>query len=118
MSLIDTYQIATVGQNSRNTFTLASNGILVDVVITDLPDITIPSIGEGGGGSTSFLGHDGQKEVIKKHRKKITVTATIAGVKYTETKIVEDKPKLQIKDIDVNVTESKNKKPTIKIIVN
>ena len=115
MSLIDTYQIATIGQNSRNTFTLASNGILVDVEIVDLPPIVVPPQEiVGGGGDTAW---PGQKEVKKKYRKKIIVTATINGVKYKEEKIVEDKPKLTVKDVDVNVTEGTSKRPIIEINV-
>ena len=115
MDLIDPYQIATCGQNSRNTFTLASNGILVDVEITDLPPIIIPPIDdEISGGATTFLG--GEKEERITH-KQITVTATINGVKYKETKIVEDKPNLHIKDVDVDVVETKSKKPKINITV-
>ena len=37
MSLIDTYQIATMGYNSSNTYTVASLGILYSVQITPLP---------------------------------------------------------------------------------
>jgi hypothetical protein len=115
MSLIDTYQIATIGQNSYNTFTLASNGILVDVEIVDLPPIVVPPVEEpiSGGGVSTWTG----KEERKKTRKKIIVTATINGVKYKQEKIVEDKPKLSIKDVDVNVTESKSKRPIIEINV-
>lgn len=114
MSLIDTYQIATCGQNSYNTFTLASNGILVDVEIVDLPPIIIPPVPDvAGGGDSTWTG---TKET-KKTRKKIIVTATVNGVKYVEEKIVENKPKLSIKDIQVNVTESKSKKAIIEINV-
>lgn len=108
MSLIDTYQLATCGQNLINTFTLASNGILLDVVIEDLPDIVVPR----RGGSTGY-GEPGKEERIKV--KKVTVIATINGEEYKESIIVKNRPNLQINDLDIQVTESV--KPKIKILL-
>ena len=105
MSLIDTYQLATGGQNFVDTFTLASNGILIDIQVTPIPPRP------GGGGSTYGLPSDKKK----KKRKKITVTVTMPdGGKYTESMIVEDKPNLTAKDIQVEVLPT-NDRPKIKI---
>jgi len=107
MSLIDTYQIATMGQNSTATFTLASNGILVDVAITPLPPIPV----RPPGGSTGV-----QFEKKEIDRKKITVTVHYEGKEYKETKIVYDKPKLQVEDVNVDVSPTEDK-PKITITV-
>lgn len=106
LNLHDTYQIATSGQNSIDTFTLASNGILVGVEIIDLPDVIIP------GGPAIDGGTPRPEEKIT--RKKICVTATINGKKYEECLIVENKPDLSVKDIDVEVL-NQDTKPKIKI---
>lgn len=110
MSLINPYQIATMGQNSRNTFTLATNGILVDVFIVDLPDIEVP-IDTGGG---IIPGQEWPQEETKITRKKICVIATIDGVKHEKCIIVEDQPNLKVNDINVDVTDI-DTKPKIKI---
>ena len=117
MSFIDPYQLATGGQNSRNTFTLASNGILVDVEIFDIPPIILPPTevpAGSSGGSTDWMPSVKNRKIS---RKKIVVTATINGVQYKQEKIVENKPKLSIKDVGVNVIENKNGKPIIEINV-
>lgn len=110
MSLIDPYQIATCGQNSRNTFTLASNGILIDIYIEPLPPVDLPS----GGGIIPGQEWPRVEDEKKKRRYKITVVAHIDGKDYTETKIVEDKPNLSVKDVDVTVSNTDDK-PIIKI---
>ena len=109
MSLIDTYQLATGGQNFVDTFTLASNGILIDITVTPIPPI--PPIPPGPPG---FDGAGlGRKE--EKEKKKITVVVTMQdGNKYTESVIVEDKPKLQAKDVSVDVLPTDDK-PIIRI---
>ena len=112
MSLHDPYQIATIGQNSRNTFTLASNGILVDVFIEDLPDIGIPP----QGGIIPGQEWPSTEDKKKKHRKRITVVATIKGKDYRETKIVEDEPLLTVKDVDVDI-QNIDTQPIIKITI-
>jgi len=109
MSLIDTYQLATGGQNFVDTFTLASNGILIDIQVTPIPPIPpfVP-----GGSSTYGLPYEKKKE---KDRKKITVTVTMPnGRRYVEEVIVEDKPKLQAKDVSVDVKQTDDK-PIIRI---
>ena len=108
MSLIDTYDLATIGQNSTNTYTRASNGILVDIAIIPIP----PAPPRPGGGSSGPY----KKEEEEKERKKITVTVTIEGKKYTESVIVEDRPDLSVDDIDVDVQPT-NDKPKITITV-
>lgn len=115
MSLIDTYQIATIGQNLTNTFTLASNGILVDVFIQDLPDIILPP--NTGGGlipGQDWLGTEEEKKKIT--RKQITVIATIKGVEYKETIIVEDEPSLTVDNVSVDVQPT-DSKPIITISI-
>jgi len=117
MSLIDTYQIATCGQNLTNTFTLASNGILVDVFIEDLPSIIFPP---GGGGIIPGqewppISHvSGSQEEIT--RKRITVIATIKGIEYKETIIVEDEPNLTVDNVSVDV-QATDTKPIITISI-
>jgi len=111
MSLIDTYHIATGGQNFQDTYTFASNGILIRVEVQPLPPIPIPPR-RGGGTAPSWVDHHPDKKEIT--RKKIIVTATICGVDYTEEVIVEDKPKLTAKDVSVEIS-NKEDKPKIKI---
>ena len=112
MSFHDTYQIATSGQNLTNSFTLASNGILIDIFIDDLPPIIIPiePIEYSGGIFTD----EREKKVT---RKRITVVATVGGIDYKKSIIVEDRPSLTVKDVDVDVQVTDNK-PIIKITLN
>ena len=112
MSLIDPYQIATCGQNSQNTFTLASNGILVDVFIDDLPPVVVIPPSHGG----IMPGQEWPREEEIIQRKKITVVATVDGKKYTETLIVEDMPNLSVKNVGVNVLPNDDK-PIITISI-
>jgi len=77
MSLIDTYQLATSGQNYIGSNTLASNGILFDIRIIDLlPDVV-------GGGAQEY------PEAKSTSRKEICVVATIDGTEYKECLIVK-----------------------------
>lgn len=95
MGLIDTYQIATMGQNYIGSYTLATNGILIDVRIEDagpLDDI------------------QRKDDVV---RKKVSVVVTIDGVQYTESIIVEGRADLSVDDVKVNV--GMDDKPTIGI---
>ena len=110
MNLIDSYQIATGGQNSRSTFTLASNGILIRVEIEEL------GFGTTIGGSIaddSLIPHDELKNI---NRKRIKVTATINGTDYVESIIVENTPKLDISNVDVSISETQTN-PIITISV-
>lgn len=103
MSFIDTYLLATGGQNFRDTFSLAVNGVLVRVIIEDIP-------------STQFLGGGipSSPEKEKEKKKKVTVIATIEGIEYTKTVIVNNRPNLSIKDIKIEIREVK-KKPNIRV---
>ena len=115
MSLIDTYHIATGGQNFQDTYTLASNGILIRVEVQPLPPIPIPPIPGRGGGTAPSWAEQYQKDHKEEiNRKKIIVTATIDGKDYIEEIIVEDKPNLTAKDIKVEIS-TKEDKPKIKI---
>jgi len=106
-NIIDTYELATMGQNLSNTFTLASNGILIDVIIEDITP-TFPPGGSLGG--VPFYEED------EKKKKRITVIATIKGIEYKESIIVDTKPNLSIEDIDIEIKETKDK-PIIKVKV-
>lgn len=109
MSLIDTYQLATGGQNFISTSTLASNGILLQIIIEPLPDIIRPL----GGSVTSNIPKVDKK---KKDKKKVTVIATIKGIEYKKSVIVKDRPNLSVEDVRVEINES-GKKPMINISI-
>lgn len=124
MNPIDTYQLATGGQNSLDTYTLASNGILVRISIEILPPIS-----GGGGFLVKGIGKNLRKKEREKYterkdkepekeieRRKITVCATIDGREFCETLIVLDKPDVTINDINVDIIET-DKEPKIKITV-
>lgn len=126
--LIDTYQLSTCGQNSIDTYTRSSNGILISVYIDVLPP-ELP-IGNGGylvkGLSRNLRRKEREKEregEQKKdkeeeieERKQITVIALINGKEYIETLIVKNKPNLTVNDVDVDITSPDNE-PKIKITV-
>lgn len=109
-NIVDTYEIATMGQNLSNTFTLASNGILIDILIEDLAPI-VPPIEKKGKAPSGVPRKEEEEEIT---RKKITVIVTLHGKKYRESIIVEDKPELKVEDINVDVQETQDK-PKIKI---
>jgi len=129
MSLIDTYQLATCGQNFYDTFTMASNGILIRIRIEPYPPIgpVIPPGAIGG-----YLPNGTGLSLRKKHRnkyrddnkeeeeevelKRITVTATINKIDYVETIIVENTPSLTVKNVKVDVNTSGDK-PKITITI-
>lgn len=126
MSLIDTFHIATMGQNSVNTFTLASNGILIFVTIepeptpTPSPELDRPVF---GGFLRNGLARNVRKRVREKReenlrkenneddciKQKITVVAIIDNKEYKETITVECKPDLTVDDIDIQITETEIK---------
>ena len=108
MSLLDTYQLATAGQNFKDTFTLATNGILIGITITPIP----PTPFRPGGGSS----RDSKEREEEKERKKITVIVTIDNKKYTESVIVEDQPNLTVEDVHVEVQQTENR-PKITISI-
>lgn len=111
MSLIDTYEIATGGQNMKNTFTLTSNGILLDITIEDLSHP--PSHHDSHlRGNTYFDLLDKEKKIT---RKRITVITTIGGKDYKESIIIKNHPNLKVTDLDIKITEGKI--PTIKILL-
>lgn len=105
---VSTYDIATMGQNSKNTATIASNGILITVLIETIQ----PPIDFGGG----YIPPTGTEYQKVKDIKKITVNVTVGGVKYIETHIVENRPELTVNDIRVEVKET-NDKPIINVII-
>jgi len=115
MSFIDTYQLATGGQNLRDTYTLASNGILIRVEIEELPPIYEPILDVGGGiiPGQEWPPTDTTKKIT---RKKITVIATIKGVEYKESIIIENEPNLSVKNVNVDVSET-DTKPIITISI-
>lgn len=107
MFYVDTYDVATIGQNSIDTATRASNGILVSISIEPVPERKTRSL---GGVPTT------REDEKKKDKKKITVNVTIDGKTYKKTKIVEDKPNLKVEDVKVVIKEGKTK-PLIKIVI-
>lgn len=109
MAPINPYDLATFGQNSENTFTLASNGILYDISITDITPPFPPGVSRVDGG---VFGK--QKTKKEEKGKLITVTALIKGKKYKESIIVENRPDLTLKDIKVDIND-KISKPKINI---
>ena len=108
MGLIDTYQLATGGQNLIDTYTRASNGVLIRIFIED---VIIPTSYMPGGGSSTTPRSLPTKEEIKK---KITVIATVEGREYTETFVIDDIPNLKVENVDVQVN-MENSKPKISI---
>jgi hypothetical protein len=100
MSLIDTYQLATCGQNLTDTFTLASNGILISIKVGGPSPATI----------SAFIPTTAKIEDVRE----ITVVVTIDGTDYTETKVVTDRPSIKASDVKVGVDRS-NKVPKITI---
>lgn len=107
---VDTYEIATMGQNLSNTFTLASNGILVDVVV-DFIEVVVPSPATGF--AEPIQGDPFYEE--KKGFKRITVTAVIDGNTYIDTALTDD---LDIKIEDINVTINRDQpKPSVTVIL-
>lgn len=111
MSLIDTYEIATGGQNIKNTFTLTSNGILLDITIEDLSHHDSYH-GSHLRGNTYFSILDKEKKIAKKI---VTIIATIGGKDYKESIIIKNHPNLKVTDLDIKITEGKI--PTIKILL-
>lgn len=107
MFYIDTYDVATIGQNSIDTATRASNGILVSISIEPVPERNTRSL---GGVPTT------REDEKKKDKKKVTVSITIDGKTYKKTKIVADKPDLKIEDVKVIVKEGKVR-PSIQIVI-
>lgn len=106
---VDPYEIATMGQNSSNTYTLASNGILVGVIFTDI-EVVVPPI------STGFAEpwYLGEEPETKKFRR-ITVTAVINGNTYTDSALTDDMY-VSIDDIEVTINRDQPK-PSISVIV-
>lgn len=107
MFYIDTYDVATIGQNSIDTATRASNGILVSISIEPVPE----SLGSSFGGAPAT-----KEDEKKKDKKKIVVNVTVDGKTYKKTKIVTDKPNLTVDDIKVLVKEGKTR-PLIEIVI-
>jgi hypothetical protein len=99
MGLINTYDLATDGHNSIETYTKATKGLQYQITIEDI--ITPP--GGGPGDYTQYI--PGEKPKEEKKKKKITVTAYVGGIEYKEYLIVEDRPNLTIKDVGVEINK-------------
>jgi len=106
--MVDTYQIATIGQNATNTLTFSTNGIVVEIIIQDDEQI-IP-----GGYSDPPQG--GPQEDQTEKTKTVVVRVTIGDRTYTKTKTVTTGKKITVQDVNVEVIQSQDK-PTIKIKV-
>tara|TARA_R110000796_G_scaffold104011_2_gene213523 strand:- start:2928 stop:3248 length:321 start_codon:yes stop_codon:yes gene_type:complete len=103
MGLIDTYNISTLGVNSKSPFTIVSNGILLKIVIS-------PPFFQSPGGNY----FEGNKEKEKEKVRKITITACIEDKEYVEHIIVKGKPKLNVGDFDVEIS-FEDSKPQITV---
>lgn len=120
MSLIDTYQLATGGQNFVDTFTLSTNGILISITIKDI----VRPIRSNNFGILSKKGErknnwwDDKKYDNKQKPtevlKQITVVVTVGQEKFIKHKLVKNRPNLNVDDISVVVKETENK-PKISI---
>jgi len=88
---INTYQLATMGQNSGDTLTLATDGVIFVEVIVEKSDTRF--------GGVFF--RDEKKST--KQRKKITLKIIIGDKTYKVTKLVTPSPKLLVQDINVIV---------------
>lgn len=102
-----TYDLATEGVNSRDTFVIASSGYRFFVEVTPVP----PEVPRKGA-SPSGVPY-GEEEKDKEIKNKITVTAIIGGKKYTEVAYTS-KAKVKASDIDIEVTGDAEK-PVIKV---
>lgn len=140
MGLIDTYHIATMGQNFTQTYTLASNGILIKIFIEDV----VPGVGGDSGGyihgglarnkrrdheernRQDYRHRDEHKKELEKGKEKkkdkpdilkqVTVVATINGEEHIKTKLVEDRPDLKVSDVKVEIS-NRDTKPKITITI-
>ena len=106
---VDTYEIATMGQNLSNTFTLASNGILVDVVI-DIIEVVVPPVSTGFA-EPFYVDEEPKKKTFKR----ITVTAIINGNTFMDTALTDDLD-VTIDDIEVVINRDQPK-PSVSVIV-
>ena len=102
-----TYDLATEGVNSRDTFVIASSGYRFFVEVTPVP----PEIPKKGGAPSGVP--YGEEEKEKEIRNKITVTAIIGGKKYTEVAYTS-KAKVKASDVEIEVTGDADK-PVIKV---
>lgn len=106
MDLIDTYQIATMGYNSKISYTIASLGILYDVSIRPIPP-PIPPIPPvpPATGDDPFA----EEEEDDLEHYEITVTATVDGEEYTETKIVQSDITVTVSDLKLDFDQDSKK---------
>ena len=107
--LVDPYQVASMGYNSKRSYTIASLGILYDIEITPIPPEPPLPIEDIGG---SNLGIDVDQYGVEKKKKqkyKIKVTAWVDGKEYSETKIVEKDVMVTTNDVDLNFDKNEKK---------
>mgnify|MGYP003124558643 CR=1 FL=1 len=106
MGLIDTYQIATMGYNSKISYTIASLGILYDVSIRPVPP-PIPPIPVPPATGDDNLDEFEEDDDLEHYE--ITVTATVDGQEYTETKIVQSDITVTVSDLKLDFDQDSKK---------
>lgn len=111
--MIDTFELATGGQLNTNTFTLASNGVLVQVKITDetviIPDDRFGG-GSGFGPSRSKRRKYKRKPQFERHSvKRVEATVTIDGIKYTDVKYIKTDIDITANNVVITIDKEQDK---------
>lgn len=117
--VIDPLAIATDGflvsqkPNQIDSMAVATNGLWILITEEIIDEIIPPKIG-GAADATLIMGPYDHYKTERKKKKRITATAVIAGVTYTNTIEVDDIT-ITAKDVSVEVTETEI--PQLKITV-
>jgi hypothetical protein len=121
---LDPYNIATMGQNSANTLTIASNGIITEIFIEiippeEVPDDAVIDFGVGAPGSlrTTRRGRkrrasdDPEKDEEYEEEDDCEIYRIIAKVTIQDKEYVDIAyarcPEVTVDDVNVNIVEDK-----------